>query len=170
MRKDVWLKLTIVDKITSPELNVLFLSVTFEVLTTVSVGSFTSKLLLEMMMSEAWLMTISSTFSTFFFLATVPLLCARSRRPPRVRAWKFEIVSFEFFPKVCTMCTMHMRALVVAPSTSGEDEIASQEIVSEHHHCYQNHHYHCPHNFQLHHHRDHHHCQLMQWKNSITED
>ena len=170
MRKDVVLKLTILDKITSPELNVLFLSGTFEVLTTVSAGSFTSKLLLEMMMSEAWLMTISSTFSTFFFLATVPLLCARSRRPPRVRAWKFEIVSFEFFPKVCTMCTMHTQALVVAPSTSGEDEIASQEIVSEHHHCYQNHHYHSSHNFQLHHHRDHHHCQLMQWIDSITED
>ena len=86
MRKEVVVKLTILDKITSPELNVLFLSGTFEVLTTVSVGSFTGKLLLEMMMSEAWLMTISSTFSTSFFLATVPLLCARSRRPPRVRA------------------------------------------------------------------------------------
>ena len=53
MRKDVVLKLTILDKITSPELKVLFLSGTFEVLTTVSVGSFTGKLLLEMMMSEA---------------------------------------------------------------------------------------------------------------------
>ena len=77
--------------LTSPELKVLFLTGTL-VAFTGSVCSFTCKLLLllEMTMSDAWLITISSSFA---FLLIVPLLSenlsapiGRSRRPPLARA------------------------------------------------------------------------------------
>ena len=82
---------------------------------------------------------------------------------PECEPESLKLFRLNFSPKVCTMCTMHTQALVVAPSTSGRDEIASQEIISEHHHCYQNQYYSYSHNFHLHHHRDHHNCQLLQW-------
>ena len=75
--------------LTSPELKVLFLTGTLVVFKG-SVCSFTCKLLLllEMTMSDAWLITISSSF-----LLIVPLLSenlsapiGRSRRPPLARA------------------------------------------------------------------------------------
>ena len=78
--------------LTSPELKVLFLTGTLVVFKG-SVCSFTCKLLLlllEMTMSDAWLITISSSFA---FLLIVPLLSenlsvpiGRSRRPPLARA------------------------------------------------------------------------------------
>ena len=77
--------------LTSPELKVLFLTGTLVVFTG-SVCSFTCKLLLllEMTMSDAWLITISSSFA---FLLIVPALSknlsapiGRSRRPPLARA------------------------------------------------------------------------------------
>ena len=71
---------------------------------------------------------------------------------PECEPESLKLFRLNFPPKVCTMCTMHTQALVVAPSTSGEDEIASQEIVSEHHHCYHSHHYHYHQNCQLHNH------------------
>ena len=78
--------------LTSPELKVLFLTGTL-VAFTGSTCSFTCKLLLllEMTMSDAWLITISS--SSFAFLLIVPALSknlsapiGRSRRPPLARA------------------------------------------------------------------------------------
>ena len=77
--------------LTSPELKVLFLTGTLVVFTG-SVCSFTCKLLLllEMTMSDAWLITISSSFA---FLLIVPALSknlsapiGRSGRPPLARA------------------------------------------------------------------------------------
>ena len=83
-REEIWLKLRIRNwdilgqwggRITSPELKVLFLTGILVVLTGCSLTCNLLLLLLvlvEMTMSEAWLITISSTFASF--LLTVPLL------------------------------------------------------------------------------------------------
>ena len=64
--------------LTSPELKVLFLTGTL-VAFTGSTCSFTCKLLLlEMTMSDAWLITISSSFA---FLLIVPLLSGNLSSP-----------------------------------------------------------------------------------------
>ena len=139
------------DKFTSPELKVLFLTGTFAAFTGSTCSSFTCKLLpllLEMTMSEAWLITITSSSFTFLFLI-VPLLSenlsspiVRSLRPPLARAWKFEIVPAESF-RACGAgfgcCTVNywggiwhqMRSKIVRPLIGGGTHVVRSHICIE---------------------------------------